>query len=332
MKSQLYVLRRIILLSTLVLAVFLSARQTLLAQQKLKGAALARLTAEKENSGQITIRTELVSFTVTVMDKRGRYAAGLDRSAFTVYEDDVQQEIGYFSNIDSPASICVIFDVSSSMSGEKMHRAREALARFIQTSHPGDEYSLITFNDSAQLLLDRERDGGALLSQFSGASTAGNTALYDAVALGIETLARSRYEKRALIVISDGEDNRSRSTFNGIKRKLQETDVTTYTFVIGPLLPRSNGRTVMNQLASVSGGKSFFPNNLKALSESFEQIALELRRQYSIGYVPSKITNDGRWRRLKVIVTPPAESPRLIVRCRKGYYLAAGRYGSDIEK
>jgi Ca-activated chloride channel family protein len=126
-----------------------------------------------------------------------------------------------------------------------------------------------------------------------------------------------------LIVISDGEDNRSRSTFNEIRRKLQESGVTTYTIVIGPLLPRSNGRVVMNQLASVSGGKSFFPNNLEGMGEGFEQIALELRHQYSIGYVPANITNDGRWRRLKVIVTPPAESPRLMVRSRNGYYMVA---------
>jgi len=323
MKSQLYDLRRIILISTLILAAFLYASQTSSGQQKLKGAALARPTTEKGNDGHITISTELVSLTVTVMDKRGRYASGLERDSFTVYEDEVQQEIGFFSNLDSPASIGVIFDVSSSMSGEKMSRSKMALARFIQTSHPEDEYSLITFNDSAHLLFDRERDGGTLLSQFSGASPDGNTALYDAVALGIETLARSRYTKRALIVISDGEDNRSRSTFNEIKRRMQESGVTAYTIVIGPLLPRSNGRVVMNQLAAVSGGKSFFPNNLAGLSESFEQIALELRHQYSIGYVPANITNDGRWRRLKVIVTPPAESPRLIVRSRKGYYLAA---------
>jgi len=284
------------------------------------------------NDGHISISTDLVSLTVTVMDKRGRHASGLDRDAFTIFEDDVQQEIGFFSNLDTPASVGVIFDVSDSMSGEKMNRSREALARFIRTSHPEDEYTLITFNDSAKLLLDRVRDGGALLSLFGGVSPNGNTSLYDAVALGLDTLARSRYTKRALIVISDGEDNRSRSTFNEIKRKIQESGVTTYPILIGPLLPRSNGRVIMNQLASVSGGKSFFPNNTEAMSEDFEEIALELRQQYSIGYVPAKLTNDGRWRRLKVIVTPPAESQRLIVRSRKGYYSGikpAGQVGDN---
>jgi len=330
MKSPLDDLRRIMFFFTIILAALLSTPQIPFAQQKLKGAGLTRPTAEKANDGQLTIRTELVSLSVTVMDKRGRYASGLDRGAFMVYEDDVQQEIGFFSNLDTPASIGVIFDVSDSMSGEKMNRSREALARFIRTSHPEDEYSLITFNDSARLLLDRVRDGGALLSQFAGASPEGNTALYDGVALGLETLARSRYTKRALIVISDGEDNRSRSTFNEIKRKIRESGVMTYPIVIGPLLPRSNGRVIMNELASVSGGKSFFPNNIEAMSEDFEQIALELRQQYSIGYVPARITNDGRWRRLKVFVTPPAASQRLIVRSRKGYYSStklAGRVG-----
>ncbi|MCI0388763.1 MAG: VWA domain-containing protein [Acidobacteria bacterium] len=307
--------RQITLLSTLVLAACLSiGPQTSLAQQESKAAAFA------PPNDRILINTELVSLTVTVADKAGRYVAGLDRRAFAIYEDDVRQEIGFFSDRDAPASIGVIFDVSASMSGERIIRAGEALARFIQTGHPEDEYSLISFNDNVQLLLDRVHDGGALLSRFGGASPGGNTALYDAVALGIETLTRSRYEKRALVVISDGEDNRSRSTFNQVKLKLLESGVMIYTIVIGPLLPRSNGRAVMHDLASASGGKSFFPSNGEAMSEGFEEIALEMRHQYSIAYVPAKTTNDGRWRRLKVIVTPPSGSPRLIVRNRKGYY------------
>ena len=90
-----------------------------------------------------------------------------------------------------------------------------------------------------------------------------------------------------------------------------------------PLLPRSGGEAVMNQLASASGGKSFFPGSAEAMSEAFEQIALELRHQYSIGYTPTNAT-DGRWHRLKVTVTPPAGSQHLIVRSRNGYYAVAG--------
>jgi len=332
MKRQFCDLCRTTLFFGLILFVFLSfAARTSLAQQKLKTTAFAPAAAGKDEDGRITISTELVSFTVTVTDKQGRHVDGLDRSAFAVYEDDVRQEISFFSDRDAPASIGVVLDVSASMRGEKIARAREALARFIRTSHPEDEYSLVSFNEFAEVLLDRTSDSEALLARFGRISPQGFTALYDGVALGLEALAHSRYSKRALIVISDGEDNRSRSTFNQVKRKLQESGVSVYTILIGPLLPHSNGGAVMDELASASGGKSFFPGDAEAMSESFERIALELRRQYSLGYTPTNLAADGRWHHLKVIVTPPAGSPRLTVRNRKGYYAVAGlaeRHGS----
>ena len=324
MNRQFCDLRRITLLSAIVL--FLSAApQTSLAQQKSKAGAFASPGAEKDSNGRITISTELVSLTVTVTDKQGRCVPGLDRGAFAVYEDDVRQEISFFSDRDAPASVGVVFDVSGSMRGEKIIRARDALARFIRTSHPEDEYSLISFDKSARLLLDRTRDSDALLAQFGHVNPQGNTALYDAVAFGLDALADSRYAKRALIVVSDGEDNRSRSTFGQVKRKLQESGVTIYTILIGPLPPRSNGGMIMDQLASTSGGKSFFPGDSEAMNEAFERIALELRHQYSIGYAPTNIARGGEWRRLKLTVAPPAGSPRLVVRSRKGYYAAAGQ-------
>ena len=319
MKRQFCDRRRIMLLSALVL--FLAAApQISLAQQKLKRPALPQTTAEKKNDDRISINTDLVSLTVSVMDKRGRYVTGLDCGAFAAYEDDVRQEISFFSDRDAPVSVGVVFDVSGSMRGEKIIRAREALALFVRTSHPEDEYSLISFDKSARLLLDRTRDSEALLKQFGHIDPQGNTALYDAVAFGLDTLADSRYAKRALIVISDGEDNYSRSSFNQVKRKLRESGVTIYTILIGPLPPRSNGGMIMDQLASTSGGKSFSPGNAEAMSEAFERIALELRHQYSIGYASTNIAGGGEWRRLKVIITPPAGSPRLTVRSRKGYY------------
>jgi Ca-activated chloride channel family protein len=330
MKKQFRNLRRTTLLSAIVLAALLLVEpQPSLAQQKLKESAFAPAAAEKDNGNRITISTELVSLTVTVTDKQGRYVAGLGRSAFAVYEDDVRQEISFFSDRDAPASVGVVFDVSGSMRGEKIIRAREALARFIQTSHSEDEYSLISFNGSAELLLDRTRDSEALLARFSGINPSGGTALYDAAALGLEALAHSRYAKRALIIISDGEDNKSCATLNQVKRKSLESGVTIYTILIGPLLPRSNGGAVMDELASASGGKSFFPGNAEAMSEDFERIALELRRQYSIGYTPTNVASDGRWRRLKIVVTPPAGSPRLAVRNRKGYYAVRSQSGGE---
>jgi Ca-activated chloride channel family protein len=250
--------------------------------------------------------------------------SGLDQGSFTVYEDGIRQEIRFFSDQDAPAAVGIVLDVSSSMTGEKIARARDAVARFIQTSHEEDEYFLIGFNQYSQLLLDGVRGSEAMLAGISGIQPSGNTALYDAVAFGLEQIRRSHLQKRALIVISDGEDNRSRLALGDVKRMLREADVTIYTILIGPLLPRSNGGAVMDGLASASGGKSYFPGNAEKMSEVFEQIALELRRQYSIGYTPSNFVADGKWRRIEVKVKPPQESTRLVVRSRKGYY-ALGR-------
>ncbi len=305
------------------LAVFLfAAPAPLLAQQSPGGGAQTPPVRDGDN--RINMLTELVSLTVTVTDKDGRYFAGLDRDVFAVYEDGVRQEISFFSDQDAPAAVGVVLDVSGSMTGEKIRRAREALARFIRTSHEEDEYFLIGFNDRPQLLLEGTRESEAMLARISGIEPQGATALYDAVAFGLGQVKRSRHQKRALIVISDGEDNRSRLGFGDVRRMLRESDVAVYTVLIGPLLPRSNGGMVMDELASASGGKSYFPGNAEKMSEAFEQIALELRRQYSIGYTPSNFVADGKWRHIEIKVTPQPGFPRLVARSRKGYY-ALGR-------
>ncbi len=122
----------------------------------------------------------------------------------------------------------------------------------------------------------------------------------------------------------NGEDNSSLLDLGRVRQALRESDVIIYTVLIGPLRPRSNGGMVMDELASASGGKSYFPSDAERISEAFERIALELRRQYSIGYTPSNFVADGKWRRIEVKVTPPPGFPRLVARSRKGYY-ALGR-------
>jgi Ca-activated chloride channel family protein len=270
--------------------------------------------------------TELVSVRVTVTDQGGRAIEGLGKDDFKVYEDKVEQPVSFFSDEDTPASVGVVFDTSSSMSGSKIMRAEEALARFIQTSHEQDEYFLIGFSSSAQLLLDGVRDGQAVLNRFNNVSPEGETALYDAVYLGIEKVSQGTYPKRAIILISDGEDNHSRRSFDELRRKLQESDVAIYPIGIAGNSPSpksritANGPFLMDRLASISGGKSFWPVSAEKMNEAFERIALELRRQYSIGYLPSNFVADGKWRRIKVAVTDTHKFSRLSVRSREGYY------------
>src|SRR3989440_9588651 len=114
------------------------------------------------------------------------------------------------------------------MSGDKIRKAREALSHFIQTSHDNDEYFLIAFNSRAQLLLDKTRDGNAVLYKLTFVETRNNTALYDACYLGVEKVQRGSHPKRALLLISDGQDNNSRYTFSELRRLLKESDVVLY--------------------------------------------------------------------------------------------------------
>ena len=159
---------------------------------------------ELDQKGVVITNTDLITFTVTVTDTYGRYVSGLGKSAFTVLDEKKPQDITFFSDDDAPVSVGVLFDVSGSMSGDKIKRSRDALAKFIQTSHNMDEYFLIAFNSRAQLLLDRTRDGNAVLDKLTFVQTKNNTALYDACYLGVEKVQRGTHPKRALLLISDG--------------------------------------------------------------------------------------------------------------------------------
>ena len=277
------------------------------------------------SQGPVITNTDLITVTVTVTDTYGRYVSGLGKGAFTILDEKKPQEITYFSDDDSPVSVGVIFDVSGSMGGDKIKRARDALSKFIQTSHNMDEYFLIAFNSRAQLLLDKTRDGNQVLDKLTFVQTRNNTALYDACYLGVEKVQRGAHPKRALLLISDGQDNNSRYTFNELRRLLKESDVTLYGIGIlsGSDAGSSmgmEGQGILDELASVSGGKAFFPRSNAEMDDIFEQIALELRHQYSIGYKPVNFANDGRWHKIKVRVTPPRGLPRLFVRAKEGYY------------
>lgn len=281
--------------------------------------------ADEDTSRPVSIKTDLVSLTLTVTDLYGRYVSGLTKNAFTVIDNGQEQEITYFGDADAPVSMGIIFDVSGSMSGEKIAKARTALSKFINSSHPSDEYFLIAFNNRAQLLMDRSRDGEAVLSKLTLVSPRANTALYDAVYLGVDRVTRGTHQKKALLIISDGQDNSSRYNFGEVRRLMKESDVVTYAVGINdgrdagsPL--GMQGQGFLEELTSVTGGKSFFPSSDVEMDEIFERIALELRNQYSIGYTPADFQPDGKWRKVKVKVKPPRGLPRLTVRSREGYF------------
>jgi Ca-activated chloride channel family protein len=273
----------------------------------------------------VKVNTDLVTLTLTVTDQFGRYVSGLTKNAFTITDNNQDQELTFFSDTDAPVSVGILFDVSGSMNGDKIVRSRKALERFINTSHPSDEYFLIAFNTRAQLLLDRTRNGEAVLEKLTLVQPKANTALYDAVYLGIERVTRGSHRKKALLIISDGQDNSSRYNFGEVKRLLKESDVTVYSVGIlgggdaGSMLGMQ-GQAFLDELSGVTGGRAFYPQTNVELDEIFERIALELRHQYSVGYTPKDFSPNGKWRKVKVKVKPPRGLPRLIVRSREGYY------------
>jgi Ca-activated chloride channel family protein len=291
------------------------------------GAAIAQEPSPTPDDpdAPVKIKTDLVTLTLTVTDLYGRYVSGLNKNAFTVTDNNEEQNITFFSDSDAPVSVGVLFDVSGSMGGDKIMKARNALSKFIMTSHPSDEYFLIAFNSRAQLLLDRTRDGEAVLNKLTLVQPSKNTALYDAVYLGVERVTRGSHQKKALLIISDGQDNSSRYNFGEVRRLLKESDVVAYAVGIMGGNDSMNalgmqGQAFLDEITSVTGGKSFYPQSDVEMDEIFERIALELRHQYSLGYTPRDFQPNGKWRKVKVKVKPPRGMPRLSVRGREGYY------------
>jgi len=283
-------------------------------------------TQQNLNPGddRVLINTDLISFNVTITDQDGRFVSGLQQSAFTVFDDKQAQEITFFSDDDAPVSLGIVFDLTGSMSGNKVMRAKEALEHFFQTSRDGDEYFLITLqNGRAALALDSTRDSQAVLNKLTFDQPRGTTAFYDACYLGVDKVTRGTHPKRALLVISDGQDNNSRFTFNELRRLVKESDVIIYAIGIEEERDEtlaSDGQSILDDIAAVSGGKAFFPQNSDEMNDIFESIALELRHQYAIGYRPPNFNANGKWHHLKVKVSPPRGLPHLFVRSRDGYY------------
>ena len=271
----------------------------------------------------VLIKTDLVTMTVSVTDTNGRQVSGLEKKDFTILDNQLAQEITFFSDDDLPASVGIVFDVSGSMSGQSIMKAREALGAFIQTSHPNDEYFLIDFGSRPRLLLNRTLDGDEVLRELSYVAPQGQTALYDAAYLALAQLTNATRRKRVVLIISDGQDNDSRYTFTELRRALKESDVIIYAIGTNPnanTKAEMYGRLALEELASASGGKAFFPRDSGQMAEAFERVAVELRCQYSIGYRPANFIANGKWHRVKVTVRSPTELKRVFVRSADGYY------------
>ena len=263
---------------------------------------------------------------VTVTDPRDRVVTGLEADNFRIFENNVEQEIQYFSSEDVPISIGVIFDLSGSMAN-KVGKAKEAALQFFKTANPQDEFFLVSFNERAELMSRFTNTVEDLQSRLLSSSTKGRTALLDGIYLGLSEMSTARNAKRALLIISDGGDNHSRYSENDIKRLVREADAQLYSVgIFDPLDSRSrtpeelNGPTLLSEVTELTGGRAFDVENVNELPDIVTKIGTELRNQYIVGYRPSNKSHDARWRKIKIKLRHPKGLSPLSVYAKNGYY------------
>ena len=290
-----------------------------------KGAEIT-VTRHPIHTTPIQVDVNLVVVNVTVTDPYDRIVTGLDQENFAVYDEKVSQRIVAFSTEDAPISVGMIFDSSGSMS-DKIEKSKEAALQFFKTSNPQDEFMLINFNERPNLISAFTSKFENLEDRLITVRAGGKTALLDAIYLGLSEMKKATTNRKALLVISDGGDNHSRYTERDVKKAVKEADVEIYAVgIFEPLSSRgrtteeAGGPGLLSELAEVSGGRMFSVEDPNELPDIMEKISIELRNQYVIGYKPSNLVRDGRWRRIKVKLSPPKGLPPLQVYSRTGYY------------
>ena len=258
------------------------------------------------------VDVDMVFVNVAVSDPLNRYVTGLEKENFKIFEDKVEQEIIHFNQYSAPISIGIIFDISGSM------KENANIARFLDFGNTKDEYLLITFNQQTKLVRDFSQQVSTLQSDILFQKPGGNTSLYDAVYMGLSYVMEGTNEKKALILITDGEDNTSRYSPGEIREFAKESSVQIYS--IGQIGAEGYGMEIIRQLVSITGGRAFFPSNFNELDYYIDLIHAELRNQYVLGYRPSNRMRDGKWRHIKVTLDTPAGIPKLKIHAREGYY------------
>jgi Ca-activated chloride channel family protein len=274
----------------------------------------------------VHIDVDLALVNVTVTDPYNRLVTGLEPDNFRVFENNVEQEIQYFSSEDVPISIGVIFDLSGSMAN-KVGKAKEAALQFFKTANPQDEFFLVSFNDRAEVVSTFTSSVEDLQSRIVSASAKGRTALLDGIYLGLSEMRTARNAKRALLIISDGGDNNSRYNERDIKRLVREADTQLYSIgIFDPFEYRSrtaeelNGPSLLTEVTELTGGRAFTVENVNELPDIATKIGSELRNQYILGYRPSNKSHDARWRKIKVKMRAPKGLPPLSIYAKTGYY------------
>jgi VWFA-related protein len=278
-----------------------------------------------QTGSRIKLNVNLVVLHTTVLDDRSKFVDGLTQDNFRVYEDKIEQKLSLFKREDIPVSMGLVIDNSGSMR-DKRPSVNEAALTLVQNSNPQDESFVVNFNDDFYLDLDKDFTNSIpeLKEALERIDARGSTALYDAIIGSLDHLKKGKKEKKVLLIVTDGEDNTSRNSLEKTVREIQKTDTVIYT--IGLLgqdtkgREKKNAKKALTEIALASGGVAFFPENVGDVHNICEQVAHDIRHQYTLGYYPLNVARDGSFRSVRVDVLPPRGKGKLVARTRNGYY------------
>ena len=284
--------------------------------------------AGQEKGTAIKANVDLVVLHVTIADDAGQFIGDLKKNDFRVFENKIEQNISVFTREDVPVTMGLVIDNSGSMR-EKREQVNSAAMTFVKTSNPQDEAFVVNFNDEYYLDTDGDftSDQKDLENALSRIDTRGSTALYDAVIGSLDHLKKAHKDKRVLLVITDGDDDASRKTLADAMKAAQQSNAAIYAIGVFSADDRRNDKKMVRKstkelkdLAEVTGGMAYFPETLDEVKPVCEQVARDIRNQYTIGYYPTNATKDGTFRSVQVQLVSTEGHGKLSVRTRTGYY------------
>ncbi|HMQ04561.1 MAG TPA: VWA domain-containing protein [Pyrinomonadaceae bacterium] len=275
------------------------------------------VNCQSDDDDVVTVESSTVLINATILDRQGRFVSGLKRDQLSIFEDGVQQEISYFSTAETPFAAVILIDASGSMES-RMSMARAAAINFLDGLRGEDHVAIYRFSSRVHLVQDFSTSRDVAESIFDVRAD-GMTALNDAIFEAAKRLAQRSEKRRAIIVLSDGEDTSSGRSADRALKAAMEAGATIYTVdmssmeVAGHRRIQSQG--VLKNFANRSGGKFVSTPAGVALRQAFEGILDELRMQYTLAFEPARMEKDGKWRSIEVRVA----RPNLTIRTRKGY-------------
>jgi Ca-activated chloride channel family protein len=272
----------------------------------------------------LQVNVDLVLVPVTVADAMNRPVLELSKRDFGLYDSGRQQDIKYFFAQAAPISIGLILDFSKSME-HKIAREREAVVQFFNNANPEDDYFAIAVSSKPELIGDTTNSLDDLQSSIEAKVPQGSTALLDSIALGLARMRSAHYQRRALLVISDGGENSSRYSLRNIKNLVRESDVDVYAiglFDSAVFKPYEElmGKRWLREITDATAGRTVTVDSVEKLPEAAAEISRELRQQYVLGYRPTDAAANGQWHKLNVQISSATPEHPLKPSYKKGYY------------